>query len=184
MAQSTSTLPKTTPSETPIQASPRFEMELEFVSALANPEYLQFLSFHYPQLFQFINPLDSSNTSTSAQATTKKPKSSSNDNSDAAKFARYLKYLLYWKRPEYAQFLSHPAGTIRNLELLQNEQFRKDILHLDLGVRLAEGFTGQVDHVVPEEAPAPEVTVVEDGAEVAGDGDGGVNGSGNVAAAS
>lgn len=135
------------PTEPPVEASPRFEIELEFVGALGNQMYLQYLNFQFPTLFQ-----SSSSTTTQGQKKSKKATASDpNDNSDAAKFARYLKYLLYWKRPEYAQYLTHPAATIRNLELLQIEQFRKDIFRPEVFAGLEEGFTGRSEPP-PEEA--------------------------------
>eukprot|EP01083_Nonionella_stella_P064627 168666_1 len=39
------------------------------------------------------------------------------------KFVNYLKYLIYWKRPEYLQYISHPH-CLYFLELLQREEFR------------------------------------------------------------
>nr|XP_060503627.1 mediator of RNA polymerase II transcription subunit 31 [Panthera onca] len=51
----------------------RFQLELEFVQCLANPNYLNFL----------------------AQRGYFKDKA----------FVNYLKYLLYWKEPEYAKYL-------------------------------------------------------------------------------
>lgn len=56
------------------------------------------------------------------------------DKGSAAQIAR--------KKQEYSQYLTHPAATIRNLELLQNEQFRKDVTRPDMVVRLSEGFSG------------------------------------------
>jgi len=121
------------PSQPPVAATPRFKIELEFVLALANPQYLQHLGVTMPHLF---NP--STNTNTIPSKSTK-----DEDNSDAACFARYLQYLLdYWRTPEYSQYLTHPAATIRNLELLQNEQFRRDITHPALVEKLVEGFAG------------------------------------------
>lgn len=136
------------PSEPPARASIRFELELEFVGALANPQYLQYLNFHFPALFQSTVDTQGSNKVRKGA----KKIHAEDDNSDAAKFARYLKYLLYWSRPEYAQYLTHPAGTIRNLELLQNEQFRKDIFREEMNVRLEEGFTGRADRPQDEAA--------------------------------
>ncbi|MEJ1273204.1 mediator complex subunit 31 [Cricetulus griseus] len=52
----------------------RFQLELEFVQCLANPNYLNFL----------------------AQRGYFKDKA----------FVNYLKYLLYWKEPEYAKYLN------------------------------------------------------------------------------
>lgn len=122
--------------EPPTKASPRFEIELDFVSCLANPSYLQYLSVTYPNLF--------------IQQETTSATKNSDDNSDATCFVRYLKYLLeYWRKPEYIQYLTHPAATIRNLELLQIEQFRKDIVRPDIIAKLTEGFAGVGEYVPP-----------------------------------
>jgi len=39
-------------------------------------------------------------------------------------FVNYLKYLLYWKQPEYAKFIIYP-NSLYFLDLLQKEEFRK-----------------------------------------------------------
>jgi len=39
----------------------------------------------------------------------------------------YLKYLLYWKKPEYAKFLKYPM-CLYFLDLLQSEEFRRKIV--------------------------------------------------------
>lgn len=54
----------------------RFQVELEFVQSLANPEYLQFLG----QRGYLKDPA----------------------------FKNYVKYLNYWKQPEYARFVTFP----------------------------------------------------------------------------
>lgn len=43
-------------------------------------------------------------------------------------FVAYLDYLRYFKDPKYLRYLQYPGPTLRALELLQEEQFRKDIL--------------------------------------------------------
>lgn len=43
-------------------------------------------------------------------------------------FVEYLKYLQYWSKPPYLKYLNYPGPTLKNLELLQQEQFRKDII--------------------------------------------------------
>ncbi|KAF2858288.1 SOH1-domain-containing protein [Piedraia hortae CBS 480.64] len=49
---------------------------------------------------------------------------------DAPEFVEYVKYLCYFRRPEYIRYLArYPGPTIRILELLQQEQFRKDIIN-------------------------------------------------------
>lgn len=41
-------------------------------------------------------------------------------------FVNYLKYLQYWKEPKYAKYLKYPQ-TLHFLELLQYEQFRREL---------------------------------------------------------
>jgi mediator of RNA polymerase II transcription subunit 31 len=76
----------------------RFILDLEFVQCLANPSYLQFLAQHENRYF-------------------KDPK-----------FIAYLKYLLYWKRPEYAKFIIYPH-CLYFLDLLQEEDFRLQLIN-------------------------------------------------------
>uniref|UniRef100_A0A1I7T182 Mediator of RNA polymerase II transcription subunit 31 n=1 Tax=Caenorhabditis tropicalis TaxID=1561998 RepID=A0A1I7T182_9PELO len=77
--------------ETAESEKTRFEVECEFVQALANPNYLNFLAQRgYFKEEYFIN---------------------------------YLKYLLYWKKPEYARCLKFPQS-LHMLEALQSPQFR------------------------------------------------------------
>ncbi len=114
--------------------NPRFTLELEFVLCLSNPYYLSHLALNYPQL---LNPSkDPKPSSTSSESAAE---------SDASKFASYLSYLYkYWRKPEYARFLSHPGATLRNLELLQQEQFRKDVIRPDVIEKLLA--VGSDDH--------------------------------------
>jgi len=74
----------------------RFQVELEFVQCLANPNYLNFLAQR--GIFK------------------------------EATFINYLKYLLYWRQPEYAKYLKYPQS-LHMLELLQYEQFRKELMN-------------------------------------------------------
>ena len=55
-------------------------------------------------------------------------------------FIAYLKYLLYWTEPRYVRYLRYPGPTLKALELLQQEGFRKDILRPDVMARLAESL--------------------------------------------
>ncbi|KAK0387836.1 hypothetical protein NLU13_4081 [Sarocladium strictum] len=84
----------------------RFEIELEYVQALANPMYLNHLA---------------------SQKLLNQPA-----------FIAYLDYLQYWTRPPYLKYLTYPGPTLRNLELLQQERFRQDIISPDLVNRLIE----------------------------------------------
>lgn len=98
----------------PSLSNPRFTLELEFVSSLANPYYLSHLAVTYPNLLGSAKSDDVDDDSTSP---------------DARAFAAYLAYLYsYWKTPEYAQFLTHPGATLRALRLLQEDSFRRDII--------------------------------------------------------
>ncbi|KAJ5129691.1 uncharacterized protein N7515_005730 [Penicillium bovifimosum] len=92
--------------------NPRFSLEVEFVSSLANPYYLSHLAVTYPNLLGISYDDDDESASPDAQA-----------------FAAYLAYLYsYWKTPEYSQSLTHPGATLRALRLLQEEKFRRDII--------------------------------------------------------
>ncbi|KAJ5998494.1 hypothetical protein N7451_006304 [Penicillium sp. IBT 35674x] len=98
----------------PTLTNPRFTLELEFVSSLANPYYLSHLAVTYPNLLG-ISQADEDDDSASTP--------------DAQAFAAYLAYLYsYWKTPEYSQFLTHPGPTLRALRLLQEDTFRRDII--------------------------------------------------------
>jgi len=44
-------------------------------------------------------------------------------------FVAYLDYLQYWSRPPYLKYLTFPSASLKMLELLQVEQFRKDIIN-------------------------------------------------------
>lgn len=43
-------------------------------------------------------------------------------------FVNYLKYLLYWKDPEYAKYLKYPM-CLYFLDLLQYEHFRRELVN-------------------------------------------------------
>ncbi len=84
----------------------RFEIECEFVSCLANPQYLQHLAAQ-----KFL---------------------------DDPRFIAYLNYLQYWKEPPYLKYLLWPGPTLKHLELLQQEKFRRDIIRPEVVQRLEE----------------------------------------------
>ncbi|GKT42683.1 mediator of RNA polymerase II transcription subunit 31 [Colletotrichum spaethianum] len=61
-------------------------------------------------------------------------------------FVAYLAYLQYWSRPPYLKYLMYPGPTLKHLELLQQEQFRVDIISPDLVQRLVdEGMKAAID---------------------------------------
>ncbi|OJJ36497.1 hypothetical protein ASPWEDRAFT_77844, partial [Aspergillus wentii DTO 134E9] len=110
----------------PTLTNPRFTLELEFVSSLANPYYLSHLAVTYPGLLGISKSGDDDDADTTSAP-------------DAQAFAAYLAYLYtYWKTPEYAQFLTHPGATLRALRLLQEETFRRDIIR----PQVIEGLAG------------------------------------------
>ncbi|ORY12494.1 mediator complex, subunit Med31 [Clohesyomyces aquaticus] len=47
---------------------------------------------------------------------------------DKPEFVAYLGYLQYFTQPKYSKYLHHPGPTLRNLEMLQVEKFRQEIL--------------------------------------------------------
>ncbi|KAG9233373.1 RNA polymerase II transcription subunit 31 mediator [Amylocarpus encephaloides] len=47
-------------------------------------------------------------------------------------FVAYLAYLQYWTHPPYLKYLTYPGPTLKNLELLQQERFRRDIIDPDM----------------------------------------------------
>ncbi|KAF7845676.1 hypothetical protein BT93_L1297 [Corymbia citriodora subsp. variegata] len=134
------------PDQPPSHISPRFTLELEFVLALGNPQYLHWLSYTYPHLF---NPPASSNP---------KIKSTNDGNTDADKFARYLAYLYnYWREPKYSQYLTHPTATLWILSLLQHEQFRKDVVRIDVIERLQAELYGMQERNAHDETVKAEL---------------------------
>lgn len=78
----------------------RFELELEFVTMLGNPRYLQYLATQ--KLLQ------------------------------SPPFIAYLQYLRYFEKAPYVQYLLYPGPSLRALQLLQTEEFRRDILRPDV----------------------------------------------------
>jgi mediator of RNA polymerase II transcription subunit 31 len=124
----------------PTLTNPRFTLELEFVSSLANPYYLSHLAVTYPGLLG-ISRADDDNDSSSP---------------DAQAFAAYLAYLYsYWKTPQYSQFLTHPGPTLRALRLLQEDAFRRDII-------LPQVIEGLVGISVPETSTEADTTAADD----------------------
>lgn len=61
-------------------------------------------------------------------------------------FVEYLKYLQYWGWPPYLKYLAYPGPTLRNLELLQQEAFRKSVISPEfVAAMVAEGMKAAVD---------------------------------------
>ncbi|OLN96438.1 Mediator of RNA polymerase II transcription subunit 31 [Colletotrichum chlorophyti] len=105
--QGSSQQPPPLPDNEPVYGGfTRFEIELEFVQALANPFYLNHLA---------------------TQKLLTRPE-----------FVAYLSYLQYWTRPPYLKYLMYPGPTLKHLELLQQEQFRQDIISPELMQRLID----------------------------------------------
>ncbi|RAL09048.1 mediator of RNA polymerase II transcription subunit 31 [Aspergillus homomorphus CBS 101889] len=142
----------------PTLTNPRFTLELEFVSSLANPYYLSHLAVTYPNLLGI-----SQSTDEPDPADTTNPTASSRD-PDATAFAAYLAYLYsYWKTPEYAQFLTHPGATLRALRLLQEENFRRDVIRPDVVEALAGNGVGMSQEVPMEEGEKAKGEEQQDG---------------------
>lgn len=58
---------------------------------------------------------------------------------DDPAFLGYIDYLQYFTLPKYTKYLSYPAPTLKALQLLQQDQFRKDILSPEVVAKLIEG---------------------------------------------
>lgn len=70
-------------------------------------------------------------------------------------FVAYLSYLRYWSRPPYVKYLTYPGPTLKALQLLQSERFRRDIIHPTLADQLmAEGMRAAVEWHVEKPPPA------------------------------
>jgi mediator of RNA polymerase II transcription subunit 31 len=125
----TTTTPRPVPQISPSPSSTRFTLELEFVLSLANPNYLSHLA-----TLTTVPQKTATTSSTRPIPLLSDPR-----------FQAYLKYLLYWTRPEYSQYLTYPGPALRNLRLLQEEAFRAVALRPDVvealgqGVNVAEG---------------------------------------------
>ncbi|KAL2350973.1 mediator of RNA polymerase II transcription subunit 31 [Cryomyces antarcticus] len=64
---------------------------------------------------------------------------------DDPSFVAYLSYLQYFRQPEYTRFLQYPAPTLRALELLQQERFRREVLRPEVvGRMVVEGVQAVV----------------------------------------
>jgi mediator of RNA polymerase II transcription subunit 31 len=88
---------------------------LQFVQTLSNPSYLLHLA-------------------TTTTPTTNPP----TPLLQHPPFIAYLSYLQYFSQPPYVKFLNYPGPTLKNLELLQNERFRREILSPEIVNRLGE----------------------------------------------
>jgi hypothetical protein len=102
------------------QAIRRFEIECEFVQALANPHYLNCKPVFYA-LIVFFTDL--------AQRGYFKEQY----------FVNYLRYLLYWKRPEYARSVYLPLDNLffRTLKYPQCLYMLEAVQHADFRDALA-----------------------------------------------
>ncbi|PZC83517.1 mediator of RNA polymerase II transcription subunit 31 [Helicoverpa armigera] len=116
--------------ETEEQNRIRFQVELEFVQCLANPNYIHFLAQRgYLKEATFIN---------------------------------YIRYLQYWREPEYARYLKYPM-CLHFLELLQHEAFRRECVSAqvckfmdDQAILLWQHYTRRRTRTLqPPDAPAP-----------------------------
>lgn len=119
--------------ETEEQNRIRFQVELEFVQCLANPNYIhckylcrgyvyniiKMCNLIWRNLFQAITNL----ISVLAQRGYFKEQT----------FINYLRYLQYWREPEYARFLKYPM-CLHFLELLQHEAFRRECVSAQVSV--------------------------------------------------
>ncbi|CAM9339676.1 unnamed protein product [Phaeothamnion confervicola] len=139
---------------TGVSARTRFEIELEFVQCLSRPNYL-----HCGKKYVLLPPCTSL-----PRQTLSKTVLAQNRYFDDPAFLAFLRYLSYWKRPEYAKFVTYPhcLGFLDILNDSENELFRKELA--------MEGFRDYVHqqqffhwqhfhttrYVEPMATPAPE----------------------------
>nr|CCA21070.1 mediator of RNA polymerase II transcription subunit 31 putative [Albugo laibachii Nc14] len=95
----------------------RFQIELEFVQCLASPAYLNCRLSKSAMLLVWLL------YSTSVDLAT-------NRYFENPAFMNYIKYLEYWKKPEYAQYIVYPH-CLAFLDLIQTERFRQMIARDD-----------------------------------------------------
>ena len=117
--------PPPIPSEEPkFGGFTRFEIELEVI-----PLHLRIFDSYHPNPSQFVQSL-ASPLYLNHLASLKYFENPA--------FVAYLSYLQYWSHPPYTKYLTYPGPTLKNLELLQQERFRADILSPDKVAELAE----------------------------------------------
>ncbi|KAF9875032.1 RNA polymerase II transcription subunit 31 mediator [Colletotrichum karsti] len=106
----------------------RFEIELEVTLSVLRETPIANTANH-PPVAQFVqslaNPLYLNHLATQKLLT-------------RPEFVAYLAYLQYWTRPPYLKYLMYPGPTLKHLDLLQQEQFRQDIISPDLVQRLID----------------------------------------------
>ena len=116
----TMTTPPPRPSSPKFGGFTRFEIELEVSFPPPSPSSLQLTHFQFVQSLAspfYLNPLAS-------QILLEDPA-----------FIAYLQYQQYWTHPPYLKYLMYPGPTLKHLELLQQERFRREII--DPGVMMA-----------------------------------------------
>lgn len=109
--------------ETDDQQRLRFQVELEFVQCLANPNYLN-CTLDNEQYICYNNQCDHYDNTNNYYFSVLAQRGYFKD----ATFINYLKYLLYWKEPEYAKYLKYPM-CLYFLDLLQYEHFRREVVN-------------------------------------------------------
>jgi mediator of RNA polymerase II transcription subunit 31 len=112
--------PPTNPTTSPLYAGyTRFELELEVPLPPAPFPSPNFTLSLFSKIQQFVTLL-SSPLYLNHLATQKLLSQPA--------FIAYLAYLRYWSQPPYVTFLRYPGPTLKMLELLQVERFRREVL--------------------------------------------------------
>lgn len=107
--------------ETDDQQKLRFQVELEFVQCLANPNYLNCK-------YDTFSPKVNKTSTVIREKLDTLAVLAQRGYFKEASFVNYLKYLLYWKDPEYAKYLKYPM-CLYFLDLLQYEHFRRELVN-------------------------------------------------------
>ena len=131
----------------------RFEMELEFLECLANPLYLNCTYMRGVALLSNTFPFPSIHLCDGHVYPLALAQQLYFE--DEA-FVEYLKYLQYWKKPEYAKFIVYPHA-LYFLDLLQTEEFRKALKNTKFceDIHLQQFYHWQYYYGKPDEAKVP-----------------------------
>ncbi|KAL5225512.1 hypothetical protein ABZP36_012151 [Zizania latifolia] len=163
--------PEERPAPDPNDARQRFLLELEFIQCLANPIYIHCTVSSYPLPLLFYLVWVTSGLALFVEPILSAPASKTVDLAqnryfEDEAFIGYLKYLMYWQRPEYIKYIMYPH-CLFFLELLQNATFRnamahpasKEIAHREQYFFWKNYRNNRLKHILPrlppEQTPAP-----------------------------
>lgn len=87
-------------------------------------------------------------------------------------FIAYLDYLQYWSQEPYIRYLSHPGPTLKVLQLLQHQEFRRGLMRPEVLANWASALMEAAGGVQSGDDTAVAAVVASAGAAAAGTGAG------------